>query len=103
MNDIESGRKYPVHSPLVERHNEPTIVFLTVCSKDRKQIFASTDVPDVLVNAWTEAKSWLVGRYVIMPDHIHLFLRSGRQPGRAFGSMGALLEKSGIEKLAASK
>jgi len=80
MNDIESGRKHPVHSPLVERHNEPTIVFLTVCSKDRKQIFASTDVPDVLVNAWTEAKSWLVGRYVIMPDHIHLFYAPGVNP-----------------------
>lgn len=28
---------------------------------------------DVLVSAWTEADKWLVGRYVIMPDHIHLF------------------------------
>jgi putative transposase len=22
---------------------------------------------------WANAKSWLVGRYVVMPDHIHLF------------------------------
>jgi REP element-mobilizing transposase RayT len=25
------------------------------------------------VKAWTEANAWLVGAYVIMPDHIHLF------------------------------
>ena|SRR5438477_5240704 len=80
MNDIESGRKHPTHGPLVERHNEPTIVFLTVCSKDRKQIFASTDVLGVLVNAWTKAKSWRAGRYVIMPDHIHLYCAPGTIP-----------------------
>src|ERR1700716_238211 len=73
MNELESGRRHPVHVPLVERHNEPIIIFLTVCSKDRRQIFASPDVPDVLVNAWTDAKSCRVERYVIMPDHIHLF------------------------------
>jgi putative transposase len=25
------------------------------------------------VKSWKAATSWLVGRYVIMPDHIHLF------------------------------
>jgi len=73
MNEIEAGRKHPAHMPLVERHNEPVIVFLTVCSKDRKRIFAAKDVAQVMVRAWTEATSWLVGRYVIMPNHIHLF------------------------------
>ena len=27
----------------------------------------------ILRNAWTAAKRYLVGRYVIMPDHLHLF------------------------------
>jgi putative transposase len=27
----------------------------------------------VIVDAWQKANVWLVGRYVIMPDHIHLF------------------------------
>jgi len=26
-----------------------------------------------LLEAWTEADAWLIGAYVIMPDHIHLF------------------------------
>ena len=80
MNEIEAGRKHPAHMPLVERHNEPVIVFLTVCSKDRKRIFAAKDVAQVMVRAWTEAKSWLVGRYVIMPNHIHLFCAPGVFP-----------------------
>ena len=73
MDEAEARRKRPAHHPFVERHNEPIIVFLTVCSKDRKRILTSSDVVPVLKNAWAGAKSWLVGRYVIMPDHVHLF------------------------------
>jgi REP element-mobilizing transposase RayT len=56
-----------------ERPNEPIIVFLTVCTKDRKEILATKEVHEHLVDSWREARSWLVGRYVIMPDHVHLF------------------------------
>ena len=77
---MHPDRKHPAHIPLVERHNEPVIVFLTVCSKDRKRIFASPDAAAVIVSAWREAKSWLVGRYVIMPNHIHLFCAPGVFP-----------------------
>jgi putative transposase len=71
--ETEPGRKHPAHLPVVERHNEPVIIYLTVCSQDRKSIFAAADSAGVIVDAWRDAKSWLVGRYVIMPDHIHLF------------------------------
>jgi putative transposase len=80
MNEPESGRKHPAHHPFVERHNEPIIVFLTVCSKDRKRILASADVVHVLENAWASAESWLVGRYVVMADHVHLFCAPGTIP-----------------------
>jgi len=80
MNGIDAGRKHPAHMPATERHNEPVIIFLTVCSKDRKPIFASADVTRTIINAWSEAKSWLVGRYVLMPDHIHLFCAPGTLP-----------------------
>ncbi|MCC7350357.1 MAG: transposase [Phycisphaerales bacterium] len=26
-----------------------------------------------IVDVWKDAKAWLVGRYVVMPDHVHLF------------------------------
>src|SRR5256885_6005252 len=31
------------------------------------------DAVAAILNAWKTADHWLVGRYVIMPDHIHLF------------------------------
>jgi putative transposase len=70
---METPRKHPAHPSPLDRHNQSTIVFLTVCSKDRKRILASPDCVAVIIQAWREATSWLVGRYVVMPNHIHLF------------------------------
>jgi REP element-mobilizing transposase RayT len=67
------GRKHPVHQPVREAFNTPMIVFLTVTTKKRKPILADRDAHVALINAWRAAESWLVGRYVIMPDHVHLF------------------------------
>jgi putative transposase len=69
----EIGRKHPPHFPAIERHNTPVIVFLTVCTKNRKAIFANAVADELLRTSWDQARSWLVGRYVVMPDHIHLF------------------------------
>ena len=49
------------------------IVFLTVCTKHRKAALADTKVHAELVRIWMDQPSWLVGRYVLMPDHVHLF------------------------------
>ena len=68
-----STRKHPVHQPVYERFNIPVIVFVTVCTKERKRILANEAAHETLLAAWHEAASWRVGRYVIMPDHVHLF------------------------------
>jgi REP element-mobilizing transposase RayT len=67
------GRTHPVHQPVREAFNTPIIVFLTVISKGRKPILADVDAHLSVLNAWRTAKTWLVGRYVVMPDHVHLF------------------------------
>ena len=72
-DNAHPSRKHPANMPVVDVFNRSTIVFLTVCSKDRKPIFAHQDVHDVLLSAWSRARLWLVGRYMIMPDHIHMF------------------------------
>jgi putative transposase len=69
----EIGRKHPVHLDVHDRRDTPIIVFLTVCTKDRKSILANSEAHSLMVEAWNEAKNWLVGRYVLIPDHIHLF------------------------------
>jgi putative transposase len=71
MNEI--GRKHPAHQPIYEQFNTPIIVFLTVCTKERKSILANSETHVLLLEAWRAAGAWLVGRYVIMPDHLHLF------------------------------
>lgn len=69
----ENGRRHPPHFPAKERHNTPIILFVTICTKDRKQILTDSAVHNAVLAAWQMQPSWLVGRYVIMPDHIHLF------------------------------
>jgi putative transposase len=71
MND--TGRRHPPHFPPIERHNTAIIVFLTVCTKQRKRRLATDATHELLCAAWKSQPSWLVGRYVIMPDHVHLF------------------------------
>jgi len=67
------SRKHPIHQPVYERFNTPTIVFVTVCTKGRKPVLANAEMHEILRESWQRAERWLVGRYVIMPDHIHLF------------------------------
>jgi putative transposase len=66
-------RKYPVHFPPVEKGNRPIIIFLTLCTDKRKRILASDEAAALLIEAWQAADHWLVGRYIILPDHLHLF------------------------------
>ena len=35
-----------------------------------------------VVNAWNSARSWVVGRYIFMPDHIHLFCAPATLPSK---------------------
>ena len=67
-----SGRRNPATGVLISR-DRPTIVFLTVCILHRASTLAQEAYHGALVKAWTEADAWIVGAYVIMPDHIHLF------------------------------
>ena len=52
------------------------VYFITVCTKDRRQILIVPNVADILRREWEAAKDrygWLIGRYAIMPDHVHFF------------------------------
>jgi putative transposase len=73
------GRKHPAHHPTLERHNRPIIVFVSVCTKDRRKILANQTIHHWLREAWQVNTSWLVGKYIIMPDHIHFFCAPGER------------------------
>ncbi len=53
--------------------NQATIVFVTICSRRREKNLANTAVHDALLRAWNKADRWIIGAYVIMPDHFHFF------------------------------
>lgn len=66
-------RKSPVHLSVREAFNRPVIVFVTACTHTRKPILCVQDAYQEILHAWRDADAWLVGRFVVMPDHIHLF------------------------------
>ncbi len=72
------SRQKPVHGVRITA-NAPTIVFVTVCTKDRIKILDDDVIHNRLVKIWNESDAWLVGRYVLMPDHIHLFVSPNNQ------------------------
>jgi REP element-mobilizing transposase RayT len=52
------------------------IFFITVCVRHRQKALSDTKVADILIRAWKDAldiHGWAIGRYVIMPDHLHFF------------------------------
>jgi REP element-mobilizing transposase RayT len=68
----DSGRKHPARGVLISSE-QPTIVFLTVCTKDRLPWLAQRAVHEALINIWQRTDTLLAGDYLLMPDHIHLF------------------------------
>src|SRR5919204_786229 len=66
-------RKRPAHFPTVGVGSKSIIIFLTVCTRHRKPLLANDEATRLVIEAWQAANFWCIGRYVIMPDHIHLF------------------------------
>ncbi len=77
MAEALRRRRSPVHYPPRIDHDRPIIIFLTVCTAAKKPILANDETHNLLLSAWSDARAWLVGRYVIMPDHVHLFCAPG--------------------------
>ena len=56
------------------------VYFLTTCTQGRRPILTAPAVVALLVRSWQDAlpvHGWIVGRYVILPDHVHFFARAG--------------------------
>lgn len=76
-----SGRAFHPHLshfPPIQRHNTSIILHVTVCASARGQhVFDNPAAHRALTGAWRRATHWLIGEYVLMPDHIHLFCAPG--------------------------
>jgi len=55
---------------------EQPIYFITTCTNRRHALLATKEAAEILVEEWHSARErhgWAVGRYVIMPEHVHFF------------------------------
>ena len=73
-------RKRPAHLPAFEHHNRSIIQFVTVCTQARRPLLATASAHAALLSAWQAASWYQIGRYVIMPDHVHLFCAPAINP-----------------------
>jgi REP element-mobilizing transposase RayT len=68
-----------VHRHLRRLHRiwiDHPIYFVTTCTFRRRPILDCPKIAAILVDEWRVARTrhaWAVGRYVIMPDHVHFF------------------------------
>jgi REP element-mobilizing transposase RayT len=74
------SRKHPAHPTVHAPINRSVIVFVTVCTHRRRPVLACSFMHDLLMAAWHEADHWRVGRYVVLPDHLHLFCAPAQWP-----------------------
>ncbi|MCB1230945.1 MAG: transposase [Verrucomicrobiae bacterium] len=54
------------------------IYFITTCTHERRKILNVAAIHEILADEWRAARErhgWSVGRYVVMPDHVHFFCR----------------------------
>jgi len=55
------------------------LFLITCCVRDRSPLLANSAAAQILVDGWNMASAlygWMVGRYVVMPDHVHFFAAS---------------------------
>ena len=46
---------------------------VTQCVNPRRPLLSHPDIHALLRKAWHEANRWRIGRYMVMPDHVHFF------------------------------
>lgn len=95
-------RRYPARPPHLSnvfRKFDPPLYFITFCTFDRRALLASAAFHDHFVEHMNHksTEGIVCGEYVVMPNHIHLFLRIDPhryQLGKTVGFMKQSLSAS---------
>ncbi|MBV9273782.1 MAG: transposase [Verrucomicrobia bacterium] len=82
---FKHSRRHPSRQPTLTPGNLSPILLITVCADQRRQILARKEIHELLVKAWASSPEWAVGRYVILPDHVHLFAAENEFQGYSLG------------------
>ena len=74
-------RHRPSRNSVMTFHdNRAILLYVTIVTANRMPVLACAAVAECILAAWAAATDWLVGRYVIMPDHIHFFCAPASYP-----------------------
>ena len=76
-----------MHLPHIVPFDKRPIYFFTACIEGRRQVLACQEARDELTGLWRRSADhdgWFVGRFVLMPDHVHFFA----MPGPASNPLG---------------
>jgi REP element-mobilizing transposase RayT len=76
-----TGRRTPSRLTTVFDRYESPLYFVTLCTAERRKTLANEEVHAAFKEFAEKGRERgiAVGRYVIMPDHVHLFVAGGRE------------------------
>jgi putative transposase len=80
-----SRANIPPRQLTVSVGNLSVILHITACTFRRRRILACDEIHNLIVSAWRNSPEWTVGRYVVMPDHVHLFAAENEFQGYPLG------------------
>ena len=60
--------------------NRSSIQFVSVCVNARRCVLGNDEAHALFRSIWSDDSVFRVGRYVIMPDHVHLFCAPNTYP-----------------------
>ena len=65
-----------MHLPHLKPFSKQPLLFITTCTAGRKPLLSSVEAMTILEEVWSNSASidgWFVGRFLLMPDHVHFF------------------------------
>jgi putative transposase len=75
---IDPGRRTLPHRAPIVHANQSIILFVTQVVQGRRPLLTRPEALACLLDSWRRADYWLVGRYILMPDHVHFFCAPNR-------------------------
>jgi REP element-mobilizing transposase RayT len=68
-----------MHLPHLRPFKKQPLLFITTCTDGRRRRLAQQNSMEIPESIWVKAAAvdgWYVGRYILMPDHVHLFAQA---------------------------
>lgn len=75
-----------MHLPHIQPFEKSPLYFFTASVEGRRPVLACQSAFEELTGIWTRSAAldgWYVGRYMLMPDHVHFFAMPASDVGSA--------------------